>query len=80
MFFKKAYIGTLTAFKAKIRVDPSAQPKYCKLYRVPIFMRLTRWNYLVAKGTLEPVEVAGWAASITLLDYYLIKTKLIVHM
>ena len=60
-------LGTLTDFKAKIIVDPAAQPKYCKARTVPYFLRdkvETELNRLVTKGTLEPVEVAEWAAPI----------------
>ena len=60
-------LGTLTGFKAKIQVDPSAQPKYCKSRSVPYFLREKvekELNRLVAEGTLEPVEVADWAAPI----------------
>ena len=68
MYFRKAYlIGTLTDFKAKIIVDPAAQPKYCKARTVPYFLRdkvETELNRLVTEGTLEPIEVAEWAAPI----------------
>ena len=60
-------LGTLTGFKAKIIVDPSATPKYCKPRSVPYFLRdkvEKELNRLVAEVTLEPVEVAEWAASI----------------
>ena len=60
-------IGTLTGFKAKIIVDPSAPPKYCKPRSVPYFLRdkvEKELNRLVAEGTLEPVEVAEWASPI----------------
>ena len=60
-------LGTLTGFKAKIIVEPSAQPKYCKSRSVPYFLRdkvEKELNRLVAEGTLEPVEVAEWAVPI----------------
>jgi len=31
-------LGTLTGFQAKIAVDPSAQPKFCKAHTVPYFL------------------------------------------
>ena len=60
-------LGTLTDFKAKIIVDPAAQPKYCKARTVPCFLRdkvEIELNRLVTEGTLEPVKVAEWAAPI----------------
>ena len=60
-------LGTLTDFKAKIIVDPAAQPKYCKARTVPYFLCdkvETELNCLVTKGTLEPVEVTEWIAPI----------------
>ena len=60
-------LGTLTGFKAKIIVDPSAQPKYCKARTLPYFLCdkvENKLNHLVTEGTLEPVEVAEWTAPI----------------
>jgi len=60
-------LGTLSGFKAKIIVDPLAQPKYCKACTVPYFLRdkvEKELNRLVTEGTLEPVEVAEWAVPI----------------
>ena len=59
-------LGTPTGFKANIIVDPSAPPKYCKPRSVPYFYETVEkeLNRLVAKGTLEPMEVAEWAAPI----------------
>ena len=60
-------LGTITGFTAKITVDPSATPKYCKAPAVPYFYcdkvekELDR---LVEEGTLEPVEFSEWAAPI----------------
>ena len=60
-------LGTLSGFKASIIVDHSAPPKYCKPRSVPYFLQdkvEKELNRLVAEGTLEPVEVAEWAAPI----------------
>ena len=57
----------LKGFEAKILVDLSAKPKYCKARVVPYALRdkvekeLTR---LVNEGTLEPVDVSDWASPI----------------
>ena len=59
--------GTLTGFKAKIIVDPSAQPKYCKVSPLSYFLCdkvENKLNRLVTEGTLKPVKVAEWAAPI----------------
>ena len=51
-------LGTLKGFEAKILVDPSAPPKYCKSRSVPYFLREKlekELNCLVSEGTLEPV-------------------------
>jgi len=58
---------TLSGFKAKIIVDPSAQPKYFKVPTISYFLRdkvEKELNHLVTEGTLEPIEVAEWAAPI----------------
>ena len=60
-------LGTLTGFQAKIVVDPSAQPKFCKARTVPYFLRdrvEKELNRLVDEGTLETVEVSDWASPI----------------
>ena len=60
-------LGTLTGFKAKIIVDPTAPPKCCKARTVPYFLQdkiETELNRLITEGTLEPVETAEWAAPI----------------
>ena len=60
-------LGTVTGFTAKINVDPSATPKYCKARAVPYFYREKvekELDRLVEEGTLEPVEFSEWAAPI----------------
>ena len=57
----------LKGFEAKILVDLSAKPKYCKARVVPYALRdkvekeLAR---LVNEGTLESVDVSNWASPI----------------
>ena len=60
-------LGTLKGFQAKIYVDPSAQPKFCKARTVPYAMQTLveeELNRLVQLGILEPVQFAEWAAPI----------------
>ena len=60
-------LGTLKGFQAKIYVDPSAQPKFCKARSVPYAMQLLveeELERLVQLGILEPVQFAEWAAPI----------------
>ena len=60
-------LGTLQGFKAKIHVDPVATPKFCKPRQVPYAMREkveTELDRLLAKGIIEPVTFADWAAPI----------------
>ena len=60
-------LGTLRGFKAKIYVDPNAEPRFNPARSVPYALRdlvdkeLTR---LQQEGTLEPVEISEWAAPI----------------
>ncbi len=60
-------LGTLQGYKAKIHVDPNAQPKFCRARSVPYALRekvekeLAR---LQEEGSIEPVEMAEWAAPI----------------
>ena len=60
-------LGTLKGFKAKIYVDPSVRPRFCKARSVPYSMlnlvekELER---LVKLGIIEPVQFADWAAPI----------------
>ena len=60
-------LGTLKNFEAKIHVDPKANPRFCKARTVPYAMREkveVELERLVKEGTLEPVQLADWAAPI----------------
>lgn len=57
----------MKGYKAKILVDPSATPKYCKARTIPYFFRekvKKEIERLVSDGTLESVEHSEWAAPI----------------
>lgn len=60
-------LGTLKGYKAKIHMDPSVPPKYCKARPVPYSMRDLvehELDKLVHEGVIEPVQYADWAAPI----------------
>ena len=60
-------LGTLKGFKAKIHVDPSVTPRFCKARPVPYAMRELvekELDHLTQQGVLEPVQFADWAAPI----------------
>ena len=60
-------LGMLKGFQAKIYVDPSAQPKFCKARTVPYAMQMLvkkKLDRLVQLGILEPIQFAEWAAPI----------------
>ena len=60
-------LGTLQGFEAKIYVDPTAKPVFCKARSVPYAMKVKveeELERLVKQGILEPVEFAEWAAPI----------------
>lgn len=60
-------LGTLKGFRAKIHVDPSAAPKFCKARPVPYAMRPKvekELERLKSEGIIEPVKFADWAAPI----------------
>ena len=60
-------LGTLQGYKAKIHMDPGAQPKYCKAWSVPYAMRgkvKEELKHLVTEGIIEPVHFADWVAPI----------------
>ena len=54
-------LGTLKNFKAKIHVDSTATPRFCKAQSVLYALRVKvdeELEYLVKEGTLEPVQLA----------------------
>jgi len=64
--FKEGLV-TLKGFEAKILVDSSAPPKYCKPRSVPYFLREKlekELDCLVSEGTLEPVQMSDRAPPI----------------
>ena len=60
-------LGKLNNFEAKIWVEPTAQPRFCKARTVPLAMRgkvEEELQRLVGEGILEPVQFSDWAAPI----------------
>ena len=60
-------LGTLQGFEAKIYIDPTAKPVFCKARSVPYAMKVKveeELERLVRQGILELVEFAEWAAPI----------------
>ena len=60
-------LGTLNGFKAKIHVQPDTQPRFHRARSVPYALREKvedELKRLQEEGTLEPVEMAEWAAPI----------------
>ena len=60
-------LGTLQNFKAHIYSDPTAKPKYCKARPIPYAVKAKvkeELDWLVAQGTLEPVQMSEWASPI----------------
>ena len=58
-------LGTLNGYKAKIHVDPDAVPRFHRARSVPYAIRDKvdkELQRLQEEGTLEPVEIAEWAA------------------
>ena len=63
----RAGLGTLQGFKAKIIIEDSAIPKFCKARSIPYaFKEMVEkeLNRLVSEGTLEPVQFSEWAVPI----------------
>ena len=63
----KDSLGTFVGHKAKIEVDPSAQPRYCKARTLPYAMRPQveeELERLVTEAILEPVAHSEWATLI----------------
>ena len=60
-------LGTFQGYEAKIEVDPTATPRFCKARPIPYAMRQKvedELSRLVTEGTLEPVDHSDWAAPI----------------
>ncbi len=55
-------LGTFRGRKARIEVDPTAKPRYCKARTLPYAMRpkVEELGRLVAEGVIEPVAHAEW--------------------
>ena len=60
-------LGILNGFKAKIFVNPSVSPRFCKTHSVPYSMQILvdeKLDQLVKERVIEPVQYADWAAPI----------------
>ena len=60
-------LGKMEGFKAKLHVNATTKPCYFHPRSIPYALRdrvKEELDHLVAKGTLEPVETAEWAAPI----------------
>ena len=60
-------LGELKGHRAKISVDPSAQPRFCKARPVPYALREKvdqELDRLQSEGIIEPVQFADWAAPV----------------
>ena len=60
-------LGTLKGYKAKVRIDPEASPKFHRARSVPFALREKvdkELKRLEEEGTIEPVEFSDWAAPI----------------
>ncbi len=56
-------LGTFRGRKARIEVDPTAKPRYCKARTLPYAMGPKveeELGRLVAEGVIEPVAHAEW--------------------
>ena len=63
----KDELGLVEAAPAKIHVDPSAQPHFCKPRTVPYALKGKvgqELEWLESTGIISPVEFADWAAPI----------------
>jgi len=63
----KEELGTMKGITAKIYIDQTAQPKYCKARPVPYALRPKieeELERLTTEGTIEPVPYAEWATPI----------------
>ena len=60
-------LGLLKGFEAKIHVDPTAKPVFCRARSIPYSMKLKvqeALDRLVKDEVIEPVQFASWAAPI----------------
>ena len=60
-------LGELKGHKAKILIDPNAQPRYCKARPVPYALKEKvdqELDRLQREGIIEPVQFAEWAAPV----------------
>ena len=60
-------LGTLTGYKAKLNVDPTAMPRFCKARTVPYALKPlveSELNRLESEGIISPVQFSHWAAPI----------------
>ena len=60
-------LGLIQSTTAKIRVDPQAQPIFCKPHSLPYSQKEKvekELQHLVETGVIEPIEFSDWAAPI----------------
>lgn len=60
-------LGKLIGHKAKIHVDPTVQPRFCKARTIPYALKSkveVELERLQQEGIIEPVPFADWAAPI----------------
>ena len=60
-------LGTLTGYKAKLNVDTTAMPRFCKARTVPYALKPlveSELNRLESEGIISPVQFSHWAAPI----------------
>ena len=63
----KEELGEIKGIKAKISIDPQAQPRFCKPRPVPFSLRNKiekELERLEKEGIIEAIEHADWAAPI----------------
>ena len=63
----EATLGKLPGFKARVRMKPTARPKFCKAASVPYAVRdelAKELDRLASDGVLEKVDFAEWASRI----------------
>lgn len=56
--------GQLKGFQAKLFVDPSTKPIFCKAHSVPYGIQLSKNNSISLLIIIEPVPFSDWAAPI----------------